>query len=1153
MKKAKRVLSAVLALVLILGLAPVQSRAEIGTQYDFETDDFYYNKDKDTTVGMFASIEEVKDKTKTSYTIPFDESFGGDKSYGVATIRESVFSGFTNLKEIKIADNNGEFTGNGQFTLGRILANAFSGCVNLEKILLPHSLWLIGDGAFSGCKSLTLDGVFNLVSGEYVLPEGMKEIGAKAFSGCVGFAGNSPLVIPSNVTVYSKAFENCKDLTLKIMVNGPTKAPSYYFGSDETEQGKIVYMYDAPTELFFTSDGKVTWTGLSYSPFDSGEVSYDNVRYKVELLVLKEGDWLKTAVSTVFVNGDPNTKSYEYTFKAEDFAAAGTYSVQVSTVKPENSAEEIQDSKFAIADMTNIYTVTFDGMGLEGNVPPAQTVISGGKVTEPSVELADRDIEGWYTEAVYTNKWDFANSTVSADTTLYAKLAVPSCVCDTMCTPDAVNSACKACKLNPKDCRQIPWVNAAVLRTGETAAKVEISAESGSLEGWTYYYLVSQKIETGHDEVLAGTATAEKSLELSSLGEDSKYFHVLGVKDGVNTMLCTVGIPAYVPPKYWVTVTESPIDGSGGETVGQGEYFPGETVTLTAAPAEGYCQVSWFVNGAEVSAEEGYSFTMPETDVQVSVSFGPHSYEFVDLGDGTHQQKCAHCLGFTGQPEAHADSNDGLCDSCNVEIYRTVSYYNGEDSEYDEVPNCMEYALSECMFEAAAKMRFAGWGTEKNGGEIYAPGTEIKVTGDLTYFAQWEEIPCDISSDWSYDLGNHWHDCPCGEKHDLEAHKFNFNGKRCLTCGYAIGMPNGKTGIQFTPAPGVELPAGSYLKAEPYDVATGDVKLILEKGGVGLTDGPAVIVPGEIITLPDYGWKYKDGAILRYGDRVVINEVECVVTEYAGDTATVMFRNSEYSLKNTGEIIPKFGSSGRKVNSEERLISISGVNYVETCSVERNLSPNMSGRTVYFSTTDGMSAGYYVEPVQVGNLGNSLSAIPGVKVYFYPDCRPDVLKGTAFDGGVGYLGGGQFIFDTGVGVDFATVGWANDIAMYAADGTPVTVASGDLTIYLPDSALWGNGDIGALHIVHIEDDGVSFGEKFAGEDNEELFGFKRMDHFSPFIVLEVRDFEKPAITLTGVTEVTPAPDTGVDMHIWLWVVLGLCAAVGGVICRKKLR
>lgn len=50
--------------------------------------------------------------------------------------------------------------------------------------------------------------------------------------------------------------------------------------------------------------------------------------------------------------------------------------------------------------------------------------------------------------------------------------------------------------------------------------------------------------------------------------------------------------------------------GAGGAVSGGGEFEKGSTVTVTATPNSGYCFVRWTENGAEVSTDAAYTFTV---------------------------------------------------------------------------------------------------------------------------------------------------------------------------------------------------------------------------------------------------------------------------------------------------------------------------------------------------------------------------------------------------------------------------------------------------------------------------------------------------------------------------------------------------------------
>jgi uncharacterized repeat protein (TIGR02543 family) len=76
------------------------------------------------------------------------------------------------------------------------------------------------------------------------------------------------------------------------------------------------------------------------------------------------------------------------------------------------------------AKWTAVYTVTFI-TGDGSTVAPIEGVLSGALITEPTAPtLSGSNFEGWYKEASYASKWDFATDTVTAATALYARWTV---------------------------------------------------------------------------------------------------------------------------------------------------------------------------------------------------------------------------------------------------------------------------------------------------------------------------------------------------------------------------------------------------------------------------------------------------------------------------------------------------------------------------------------------------------------------------------------------------------------------------------------------------------------------------------------------------------------------------------------------------------
>jgi uncharacterized repeat protein (TIGR02543 family) len=67
------------------------------------------------------------------------------------------------------------------------------------------------------------------------------------------------------------------------------------------------------------------------------------------------------------------------------------------------------------------WTVSFNADG-GTPAPEPQTIPDGGYATEPAaMAKTDLKFEGWYKDAAFTTKWDFAQDTVSSDLTLYAR------------------------------------------------------------------------------------------------------------------------------------------------------------------------------------------------------------------------------------------------------------------------------------------------------------------------------------------------------------------------------------------------------------------------------------------------------------------------------------------------------------------------------------------------------------------------------------------------------------------------------------------------------------------------------------------------------------------------------------------------------------
>ena len=86
----------------------------------------------------------------------------------------------------------------------------FAGFKNITSLSIPEGVKTIGDKAFSGCTGLT---------GTLTLPSTLESIGVEAFSGCSGFTGT--LDIPNSVTAMGEStFQGCTGLTKAVFPSG---------------------------------------------------------------------------------------------------------------------------------------------------------------------------------------------------------------------------------------------------------------------------------------------------------------------------------------------------------------------------------------------------------------------------------------------------------------------------------------------------------------------------------------------------------------------------------------------------------------------------------------------------------------------------------------------------------------------------------------------------------------------------------------------------------------------------------------------------------------------------------------------------------------------------------------------------------------------
>ncbi len=213
--------------------------------------------------------------------------------------------------------------------------------------------------------------------------------------------------------------------------------------------------------------------------------------------------------------------------------------------------------------------------------------------------------------------------------------------------------------------------------------------------------------------------------------------------------------------KYLVYVTPFPQDGSGGTIQGEGDYLPGQEVTISVIPdkAAGYCSAQWLSPDLGMSLipanqqKFSHTFTMPEKNVELSISFAPHEFgiAYQDLGNGTHDSYCLYCQERQGTPAAHVDADGNeRCDDCSYDWHShslSATYQSDDTAHWRSCAVCKDE------------------------------------------YAQWEEHT--YSQQWLFDATGHFHGCVCGRQQDFASHVSSGpatvdQAEKCTLCGYEI-------------------------------------------------------------------------------------------------------------------------------------------------------------------------------------------------------------------------------------------------------------------------------------------------------------------------------------------------------------------------------
>ncbi len=208
------------------------------------------------------------------------------------------------------------------------------------------------------------------------------------------------------------------------------------------------------------------------------------------------------------------------------------------------------------------------------------------------------------------------------------------------------------------------------------------------------------------------------------------------------------------PVSYTITATPNP--SNGGTISGQGEYLEGETCTLIASAYNGYTFVNWTENGAQVSNNANYTFTVTENrnlvanfqampqQYAISVSANPSSGGSVS-GGGTYNQ---------GQScTVHAVANSGFTfvnwTENGTQVSTNANYTFTVTGNRNLVAN-FEAQLPEYTVGVSANPSIGG---NVSGGGTYTQGQSCTVSAsanDGYTFVNWTENGTQVSTNTNY-------------------------------------------------------------------------------------------------------------------------------------------------------------------------------------------------------------------------------------------------------------------------------------------------------------------------------------------------------------------------------------------------------------------
>ena len=313
------------------------------------------------------------------------------KTIGIETFRN------TGLTEVSIPDN-----------VTFVDKGAFRDCASLRKAEIGNGVITVGDSCFESNSSLT----------DISIGTGVISMGIAVFRNCDAL---KRVYVPSNVTsLGSGAFYDCGELETVVIGNGVTAVTNYE--------------YNWETDLYTWSVwGKKTTFGVFENCPKLTKVTLGSGLTKIGY-----NSFCGTAISTLTVPQKVSAigdRAFAGAGQLENVYFAGSWDGNIGTRLFDGTPEKLMihyiDGKSGFESLDRKKTmfqpviVSFDNNSDEVFASPTDDQImspQGDYVIEPIAPVALGYVfGGWYADRACTKPWDFKNTFVTKNTTLYAK------------------------------------------------------------------------------------------------------------------------------------------------------------------------------------------------------------------------------------------------------------------------------------------------------------------------------------------------------------------------------------------------------------------------------------------------------------------------------------------------------------------------------------------------------------------------------------------------------------------------------------------------------------------------------------------------------------------------------------------------------------